>query len=389
MRICVVVQRYGEDIIGGAETLARDVSERLNRSGDDVTVYTTCAKDYVSWGNDYEPGETYLKGVRIVRFRSAEQREIESFNRLSDRVFSSEVSEDEEREWIRAQGPYCPDLVDALAESEDKFDIYMFFTYLYYPVVEGMKVVKKFNKPVLFFPTAHDEAPIHLKVMDEVFAQPDAIMFLTGAEKEFVEQKFKPEARLELVRTGVVFPGHVDGELFRRRFNILTPYIVYAGRIEEGKGMKKVFEGFESLSRYRLVTLVLMGKKLMDIPALDSIRYVGFVSEEEKMSAFKGARFSVQPSPLESLSITTLESFTQNTPVLVNRECDVLMEHVTISGGGRSYSDPASFVAEAEELLDNRAESELMGEKGYEYAREYYSWENVLKKIRELISEVI
>ena len=36
MKICVVVQRYGEDIIGGAETLAKDVAERLNRSGDDV-----------------------------------------------------------------------------------------------------------------------------------------------------------------------------------------------------------------------------------------------------------------------------------------------------------------------------------------------------------------
>ena len=91
-----------------------------------------------------------MKGVNILRFRTSEARDIESFNSLSDKVFSSDVSEEEEMDWIRAQGPYCPDLVEALAEKGDEFDLFIFFTYLYYPVVEGMKVVKDLNKPVSF-----------------------------------------------------------------------------------------------------------------------------------------------------------------------------------------------------------------------------------------------
>ena len=64
------------------------------------------------------------------------------------------------------------------------------------------------------------------------------------------------------------------------------------------------------------------------------------------------------------------------------------MEHVTISGGGRSFNDLATFVAESEALLSDKREATVMGEKGYDYAREYYSWENVLKRIRNLIGEL-
>jgi hypothetical protein len=44
VKLAVVVQRYGTDINGGAELLARYLAERLARYAD-VRVLTTCAKD--------------------------------------------------------------------------------------------------------------------------------------------------------------------------------------------------------------------------------------------------------------------------------------------------------------------------------------------------------
>ena len=47
MRVTFVVQRYGKEILGGAESLARQVAERLTPYFD-VEVLTTCAVEYTT-----------------------------------------------------------------------------------------------------------------------------------------------------------------------------------------------------------------------------------------------------------------------------------------------------------------------------------------------------
>ena len=200
IKLGIVVQRYGKEVLGGAETLARDVAERLNSSGFDVTVFTTTAKDYVTWKNHYEPGESILKGVIVKRFEVKKERNINDFNKYSDAFFTQDLDERDESEWFIRQGPYTPDLIDALKKEQDWFDIFIFFTYLYFPTIEGIKVI---NKPVVLFPTAHDEPPIYLNAMKRVFRIPDALCFLTGAEMNFVKELYNPQNILRLIRTGV------------------------------------------------------------------------------------------------------------------------------------------------------------------------------------------
>jgi len=388
VKVGVVVQRYGAEVVGGAETLARDVAERLNASGYDVTVFTTTAKDYISWDNHYPSGESILKGVYIKRFSTDQCREIEKFNELSARFFdpdqhNGEISEDD---WIDLQGPVSGTLLDTLVKEQDDFDVFIFFTYLYFTTVKGMRVMKK---PVFLFPTAHEEPPINMEIMKDVFRVPQALFFLTKAEMEMVREKFDPPGELVLARTGVETGKEADGNLFRRNYRIVTPFILYAGRIERGKGLELLFDAFIRLRKTSVVDLVLMGRKMMDIPDRDGIKYVGFVSEEDKASAFSGAVCSVQPSPLESLSITTLESFAQNTPVLVNSNCDVLMEHINASGGGLSFSNADDFMENCEKLLKNRPLREKMGKEGNQYVKEFYSWDIVIDKISDQISKTL
>ena len=72
---------------------------------------------------------------------------------------------------------------------------------------------------------------------------------------------------MRLVRTGVDIRDDVDDKPFRRRYLLVAPYLLYAGRIEKGKGLEAVFEYYSALKNEAYVDLVLIGKKLMDIPA--------------------------------------------------------------------------------------------------------------------------
>ena len=386
IRIGLVVQRYGNEVIGGAETLARNVAEQLLRQGLRVTVFTTCAKDYVTWRNEYAAGESILRGVAIRRFPVARERDITVFNRLSEEFFAQAASGRDEERWIAEQGPLCPDLVEGLVAAEKEIDLFLFFTYLYYPTVAGLRAV---NKPAILFPTAHDEPPIYLAAMDDVFRRPRALFFLTRAEMDLARRLFNPPGTMRLVRSGLdIIPG-VDEKPFRRRFLLVAPYLLYAGRIEKGKGLEAVFAHYQALKQEAYVDLVLIGRKLMDLPAIQGLKYLGFVSEAEKLSAFKGAILSLQPSPLESLSITTLESFSVRTPVLVNRDCPALMEHVNASGAGLAYGGQEEFLAGFRRIYRRPALRAAMGAKGLEYVRTYYSWESVLREIQAGISEIL
>ena len=66
MRVLYVVQRYGDDIAGGAEQHARAFAERMVERDHRVTVLTTCARSYVNWSNAFPRGWSTANGVSVL-----------------------------------------------------------------------------------------------------------------------------------------------------------------------------------------------------------------------------------------------------------------------------------------------------------------------------------
>ena len=59
-RIAFVPSRYGHDVIGGAETVFRELAGALAERGWDVEVLTTAARDHFAWKNEYPTGVTEI-----------------------------------------------------------------------------------------------------------------------------------------------------------------------------------------------------------------------------------------------------------------------------------------------------------------------------------------
>lgn len=382
--VAFVVQRYGRDVTGGAEALARAVAERLSPFHE-VTVFTTCARDYVTWRNELPAGESEEAGVRVLRFPVEEERDLAAFNAFAEPLYARARTRDEEIEFLRRQGPVVPALVEALRAEKDRYAAVVFFTYLYYPTYWGLRAAPERS---VLVPTTHDEPPLRFSIYREVFERPRAFAFLTPAEGELVRARFGTGGRPAVVAgMGVDPPAPGDVAAFRARHGLAGPYALYAGRIDAGKGCAAMLAHHDRYRREKAgaAELVLLGRLAMPEPRQEGVRHLGFLSEEEKATAMAGAAAVVCPSPYESLSIVLLEGLALGTPGLVNAGSPVLKEHCLRSNAGLFYADADEYVEALDLLVRTEELRRALGANGRRYVDREYRWDVVLGRWRALL----
>jgi len=372
MRVAFVVQRYGAEVGGGSELHCRQIAERL-AARHQVVVYTSCAKDYLSWRNEYPAGRARAGPLEVHRFPVAEERDLEAFNRLSEQVFAATNSDEREEEWLRKQGPFVPQLVRHLGKHYREHDAFIFFTILYFPCVKGLEAVPWRR---ILVPTAHDEPALRLRIYERALERPETILYNSPWEERFLRRRCPGlKAHGELGGVGVELPSAppagpppVEGS-----------YVLAGGRIEPGKGFAELLEFFRAFSAARggRLKLVLIGQQLMPLPEDPSIAYLGFVDETVKHALLAHARAVLIPSPFESLSMLLLEAFAHRRPVLVNATCEVLVDHCVRSGGGLFYADAEEFGLALERILSDPELAAAMGQGGRAYVAQHYTWPRI------------
>jgi glycosyltransferase involved in cell wall biosynthesis len=386
-RLAVVVQRYGAQITGGSESLARAVAERLAAEYR-VTVHTSCATDYVTWRNELREGVEHLNGVEIVRFRTDEDRNLDAFNAFSDTLYDRPHSEEEELIWLKRQGPYVPRLAQQLEATKDRYQAVLFFTYLYFPTYWGLSVAPEHS---ILIPTAHDEPPIRFHIYEKVFTLPRALAFCSAAEERFVRRRFElPDRPSAVTGIGIDPPPPPDVEAFKIRYDVHAPYVLYAGRIDPGKGCAEMLDHYGQYRRALRggAELLLIGTMAMDEPRIPGVRYLGFLSDAEKAAAMAGARAILCPSPYESLSIVLLEALALGTPALVTERSEVLTDHCRASNAGLFYANADDFVECLDLLVRENGLRQAMGQNGRRYVDRSYRWDVVMDRYRSLIDAV-
>ncbi|MDA2989774.1 MAG: glycosyltransferase family 4 protein [Actinomycetota bacterium] len=389
MRILYSVQRYGAEIVGGSESACRNFAENLVSRGHEVEVTTSCARSYVDWADAYQPGTSTINGVTVHRHSVRDVRRPEIFGPLDKWVHEGPhpVPLSIQQQWSRAMGPDLAEQRSWLIRNSERFDVAIFMTYLYSTTTAGLPAVARLL-PTVLQPTAHDEPPFRIGIMDPVFRLADAMLFFTPEEQAVVENRFGFEPTGRVVGMGIDLGPIGQPQRFRHRFNLGgCDYLLYAGRVDPMKGaieLANFFIAFKERNPGDL-KLVVAGEQVVPLPQHPDIVFSGFLDEESKHDALAGSLALAQPSYFESFSIVLCESWVQSRPALVQANCEVLAGQARRSGGAIPYRGFAQFEAALLRLLRDPAGTAALGRRGREYVERNYEWDTVVAGVESVI----
>jgi glycosyltransferase involved in cell wall biosynthesis len=381
VKILVVVQRYGAEVVGGSESHARVVAHRLAMVNE-VEVATTNALDYWSWAPHFPVGESMDGTIRVRRFAVTGVRS-PTFKEAERHVLFEPHTRADEEAWLATQGPHAPDLLEFLRSEGKSYDAILFYTYIYAPTAAGLPLVPE---RAALISTAHDEEPLRLVPYRSLFQLPRAFGFLTPEERDLVHTRFRNEhIPSEVLGIGLDAPPWHDPEPFRERYAPRGPLVVYLGQVSEGKAVDELIaDWIAHRDDGGAGTLVLAGTARMTIPERDDIVALGRVSDEDKYALLEAADVLVLPSHLESLGIVLLEAWQVGTPCLVSAKNKVTSGQVARARGGASY-DRGAFARALATVLSDR---ERLGESGRVYVEADCAWPAFDTRLEQLVDLV-
>lgn len=379
-RLAIVVPRYGAEVNGGAETLAREYAERLAPYAD-VTVLTTCALDYRTWADHFPPGESRDGPVRVLRFAVTQERDESVFDAFSASLLTQRrPGLDDSRRWMDLQGPISRGLECHLADEGMGYDAVLFIPYLYATAYRGIPHVA--DRAVLV-PALHDEPPLRLPVFDELLRLPVRVICSTPEEADLLRERFGvDDDRIRMVGAGIDPVPATDPDAFAKGLGIDRPYVLSLGRIDPSKGSLDLIAHHASYRETRPYgpDLVMLGRAVVDIPTYPWLHVTGFVDDATKHQAIAGCMALATASPFESLSLVLLEAWAHGRPTIATAASPVLLGQTRRSGGGLWFSTAAEYSAAVDLLASRPPIAWSLGRAGWRFAQAL-SWDAVVQRL--------
>jgi glycosyltransferase involved in cell wall biosynthesis len=385
MRLLWVVPRFGNTTVGGAERLVGELATRATPKGWSSEVATTCAVSHYTWANELEPGTRKEDGVTVRRFEVG-PRDGRRYDQLHRAILSGEAGYDEELVWL-ANSVWAPGLQDFLENEIAEYDLALFAPYFFGTTVWGAQVAPERSALV---PCLHDEPYARLATIRRLLESVRGCVFNSEAEGRLA-RSISPVREAGVVGMGFDPPGGPPAASFAEPRG-LGSYLIYAGRIEEGKRVDVAVEYALEHARERpdAPRLVLIGSGTYKPPkeAKGVVLNAGFLGDEERRAAYAEALALVNPSHMESFSIVLMEAWLEGTPGLVAEGSDVLREHAENSGGALVFDSYESYRDAVNELLDDPGRQRELGEKGRDYVHESYGWPSVRHRLEETLERL-
>ncbi|MDB5078581.1 MAG: glycosyl transferase group 1 [Chloroflexi bacterium] len=232
--------------------------------------------------------------------------------------------------------------------------------------------------------------------------QADAVFTMTTLERDFLLEKGVPGAKMHVVGVGIN-PSEIeggDGRAFREKHRIEGPMVFFQGTAAFDKGTHHTVQAMQRLWKEGFeATLVIAGPVMThfqrffdELPGQDRqrIRFLGFISPEEKRNLFAAGDLFVMPSRTDSFGIVYMEAWLCGKPVIGARAGGVPavisdeQDGLLVEFG--SIEDLASKI---KTLLGQPELAARFGQAGRAKVLEQYTWQVVFGKVYSVYRQIL
>ena len=418
MRILHVNAAYWP-FVGGAETYAREISERLVQRGHQVTFVTTNATQVEHFWNPRKPhispGRENVGGVQVIRCRVAHLPispwSFYLFRRLAIAISNLSVDTTPVMWAMARYMPWVPDIEATLGDLPGPFDlVHGINVALEWPLLAAARYAKQRGLPFVITPFVHVGEAHNPHVMRhyvmrhqlESLRQGDVVFTQTGLEADALKQLGLEPNRLRRLGMGVNFrdlEGGV-GERFRQQHNLAGPLITFMGSVTRDKGALHLVEAMRELwDKGRQISLVIAGPPADEFltyyarlpqAVKDKALLIGPVLGQDKRDLFAATTALAVPSRIDSFGIVYLEAWACSKPVIgagAGGVPDVIADGE--DGLLVPYGDVPALAQAIARLSDDPALAVEMGARGRAKVERSYTWDKIFGIVESAYEELV
>lgn len=179
------------------------------------------------------------------------------------------------------------------------------------------------------------------------------------------------------------------------------PYLLFLGRLHKKKGLNELIEAWIKMQNKKNldVFLIIAGfgdfnkyQNLIKKNKISKLKFVGPCYGINKDLIMANASGFILPSFSEGLPMSALESLSWGIPTYITKECN-LSEFISKNGAFQIKNDINSLSNTLEnwarEVLNNSKELEIVGSKGREIIKKYYTNKVVGEKFTKLYQSIL
>lgn len=297
---------------------------------------------------------------------------------------------------------------NALPISHEAFsgvraDLSIFFNYIVPPRLSGKAIDTICDMTYLRFPetmNARNLNRITAGIATSIEKSARIVTISEFSKQEIIELLQLPKEMVSVVPCAPSLAGEAaDFEAVKAGYGISKPFILYVGTIEPRKNIVRLIHAFDLLKREEGIEhiLVLAGGPgwrneeiylaAQQASCKEDIRFVGYITAEEKNAFYQHASVLAFPSLYEGFGMPPLEAMTWNCPVVCANAASI----PEVVGEAARLVNPNDEVDIAQGLWDVLSSpdyAENLIRRGRIQVKKY-TWDDSAEKLLRICREVL